>query len=509
MSPPTRSRLPAHLRGAASGATATPLYHRAGFDLLRVEPWGANSVRVRAYRDKPASDVGALTDPPQSSGDAERRADGSGRLVVGELTVELDADGLLRFVRTSDSGELLAEQPIHYWWPGPRNFVHDANGYFRIEQQFRAYSGERLYGLGQHQHGRLDQKGLVIDLAQRNTEVSIPFLLSSRGYGLLWNNPAVGRVELGETATRWVADSAQLIDYWVTAGTPAQIAGQYADATGHAPQLPDWAAGFWQSKLRYRTQEELLAVAREYHERGLPLAVIVCDYFHWPHQGDWCFERSEWPDPAAMIAELERLGTKLMVSVWPSVSNLSENYAEMLDQGLLMANEQGSPYHGEFPDRGTSVAPPVSFYDPTNPRARAYLWRKLYENYYKLGVRVFWLDACEPEFRPGACRATCASMPAPAPRLSNRYPLDHARMVHEGHATDARRGRGPDSLSIGVGGEPALWCGRTVGRHWCRRSTRCAAQIQRRPEHRAFRDPVVDDGHRRLPRRGTERPRLP
>ena len=175
----------------------------------------------------------------------------------------------------------MAEKPIHFWWPGPRNFTATGNGYQQLEQSFAAYDDERLFGLGQHTHGCLDQKGMVLDLVQRNAEVSIPFLLSNRGYGFLWNNPAVGRVELGRTATRWVSDSARQIDYWVTTGSPAQITARYADVTGHAPVLPSWAAGFWQSKLRYRTQEELLEVAREYHRRGLPLSVIVADFFHW------------------------------------------------------------------------------------------------------------------------------------------------------------------------------------------------------------------------------------
>ena len=123
----------------------------------------------------------------------------------------------------------------------------------------------------QHQHGLLDQKGAVIDLFQYNTEVCIPFLLSSRGYGFLWHNPAVGRVELATNLTRWIADATPQLDYWVTAGdTPAAIMERYADATGHAPLLPEWAAGFWQCKLRYRTQEELLSVAREHLRRGLP-----------------------------------------------------------------------------------------------------------------------------------------------------------------------------------------------------------------------------------------------
>jgi alpha-D-xyloside xylohydrolase len=355
---------------------------------------------------------------------------GVGRLVVGELTAVLGADGLLRFSRTSDDEELLTEEPIHFWWPGARSFTAAGGGYYRIEQNFRAYPDERIYGLGQHQHGRLDQKGAVLDLVQRNAEVSIPFLVSSRGYGFLWNNPAVGRVELGETATRWVADSSRQIDYWVTVGTPAEIAHQYADATGHAPMLPDWAAGFWQSKLRYRTQEELLSVAREHRKRELPLSVIVCDFFHWPHLGEWRFDPGDWPDPEAMVSELAEMGVKLMVSIWPSVSTLSPTYPEMLGQGLLIGTEQGTPFHTEFPD-GEPVASPVSFYDPTNPAARQYLWTKLHDNYYELGIRVFWLDACEPEIVPGHPR-NLRYHAGPGEATANRYPLDHARTVYEG-----------------------------------------------------------------------------
>ena len=103
-------------------------------------------------------------------------------------------------------------------------FSANGNGHYRIEQRFQAYDGEKLYGLGQHLHGRFDQKGLVIDLVQRNAEVSVPFLVSSRGYGFLWNSPAIGRVELAGNGTRWVADSARQLDYWVTAGdSPAEI----------------------------------------------------------------------------------------------------------------------------------------------------------------------------------------------------------------------------------------------------------------------------------------------
>jgi alpha-D-xyloside xylohydrolase len=161
----------------------------------------------------------------------------------------------------------------------------------KIEVAFPSNPGERIFGLGQHQHGLLDNKGAVIDLEQRNTEVCIPFYISTAGYGFLWNNPGVGRVELGTNLTRWVMEATRGIDYYIVAGdTPAEILEKYVDATGHPPLLPDFALGFWQCKLRYRTQEELLAVVREYRRRGLPLAVIVSDYFHWRMMGDWAMD---------------------------------------------------------------------------------------------------------------------------------------------------------------------------------------------------------------------------
>jgi len=409
---------------------AGALTRRSNHEIVRIEPWGPDSLRVRVGLDNLVEGHGALSERPAAEATVE--IDGEcARITVGALAAEIDDAGHIRFLRADTGDELLAEQPIHFWWPGPRNFTATGNGYHYIEQCFAAYEGERLFGLGQHTHGRLDQKGVVLDLVQRNAEVSIPFVVSSRGYGLLWNNPAIGRVELGATATRWVADSARQIDYWITAGTPAQIATRYAGVTGHAPMLPEWAAGFWQSKLRYRTQQELLEVAREYDRRGLPLSVIVCDFFHWPQLGDWRFEPSEWPDPKAMVEELKAMDIKLMVSVWPSVSVLSSNYQPMLHAGYFIATERGAPFHADWPDRHAPVRLPVAFYDATNPDARRYLWDQVRANYYETGIKVFWLDACEPEIRPGHVDNLRLAA-GTGPEVLNRYPTDHARVVYEG-----------------------------------------------------------------------------
>jgi alpha-D-xyloside xylohydrolase len=409
---------------------------RGGHEIVRIEPWAADSLRVRGtIGPEIAADLpGALL---SASPPADARAEigpERARVVNGRIAAEISADGRLRFTRTNDGTVLLAEVMPHFGGPPQRLYAPAGRGggLHHVEVLFAARDGERFYGLGQPQHGKLDQKGAVIELVQRNTEVSIPFVLSSAGYGLLWNHPGIGRVELGTTGTRWVSDACRQWDYWITAADePADIVRRYADATGHAPMLPEWASGFWQSKLRYQTQEELIDVAREYHRRGLPLSVIVVDYFHWTRQGEWQFDPHDWPDPGGMVAELDQLGVKLMVSIWPTVNPASANYAEMQDQGLLVASERGIGVHLSFWDKGSTGPALVSYYDATSPGAREYIWSKVKEGYYKHGIRGWWLDACEPELRPQHPDNLRFHL-GPGLEVANIYPMLHAKAFYDG-----------------------------------------------------------------------------
>ncbi|WP_026459824.1 TIM-barrel domain-containing protein [Schaalia suimastitidis] len=420
-------------------AFATGFEARHEHYVMRVETWGADAVRVRMARhslDKP--DHGALIEQLPSISANIETSDTRIRMRTGRIGVDLHLDAgagnprtMLSFLR--DEQVVLAEAPEHFWWPGAHG-IYPMGSSTEVHQVFASTPDERLFGLGQHSHGHLNHKGLVLDLIQRNGEVSIPFVLSDRGYGLLWNNPAVGRVEFSTDSTRWVGYGTDIIDYWLClAPTPREILMRYADAVGHAPVLPRWATGFWQSRLRYMSQEELLAVARRYHELGLPLSVIVTDFIHWPAMGDFRFDPNEYPDPAAMLAELEQMGTRLMVSVWPTVSPLSENYDEMQQRGYLVATHNGVEFHQKFKDKGMSTAMPVAFYDATNPQARAYVWQKIKENYHDLGVRVFWLDACEPELNPGH-PANLSYFAGSGLAVNNTYPRDNAKGFFEGMA---------------------------------------------------------------------------
>jgi alpha-D-xyloside xylohydrolase len=371
---------------------------RLRHETLWVEPWGADCIRVRAtaLAEMPERNWSLLERRPSSA--ESTLADDTARLTNGRLSAVVDPRGRVRFFKAGAAQPLVEERMFRTNDPPARRLKSVGGDLFRAEACFTAFAEERIYGLGQRRHGLLDQKGCVLELAHRNSQVSIPLLVSSRGYALLWNNPAIGRVELGRTETRWVAEATRSIDYVVmTGGSYAEIMERYADLTGHPPLLPAWAAGFWQSKLRYRTQEELLAIAREHRRRGLPMSAIVIDYFHWTKLGEWQFDPASWPDPAGMVRELAEMGIELVVSVWPAVNPDSAHHAELERRGLLVRSERGLDSFIRFTDANAGQTVVSGLLDFTHPEARAFVWEKVRENYHRHGIKTFWLDAIEPE----------------------------------------------------------------------------------------------------------------
>ncbi len=415
------------------------LYWRLKGEILKVEPWGPDGVRVRATNLPDFPEIpGALIDPlpdPQVTVTVE---DGKGVLTNGKLRAEIWADGTLHFFNTA-TGDILLQEPEPIFNKPPARWYRPLHSNLsKVDVHFRARNGERIFGLGQHQHGLLDNKGSVIDLEQRNTEVCIPFYISSLGYGFLWNNPGVGRVELGTNMTRWVMDATRGVDYYIVAGdSPAEILEKYIDATGHPPLLPDFALGFWQCKLRYRTQEELLDVVREYKKRDLPLAVIVSDYFHWHMMGDWAMDPRDWPDPAGMMKELKEMGVELMVSIWPTVNPTNPVYQEMAERGLLAQTVHGVQAHTSIADTTPEGMSAVAYYDATNPEARAFVWDRVKRNYLDYGVRVFWLDADEPELMPMHAENIRYAL-GNGLEVTNIYPLLHQKGFYDGMIADGQ-----------------------------------------------------------------------
>lgn len=418
--------MPAVLRLYESNNRIVRMYDS---EILWVEPWGENSLRVRATCEgiMPENDW-ALLPPNNENVKPEIKVQNNSIIIKnGKITAEISDRGDLTFYNHKNEVVLREYTSRHAWGirKRGREFQPIPGGDYKLWVRFEPADNEKIYGMGQYQQPYLNLKGCTLELAHRNTQASVPFAVSSLGYGFLWNNPAIGNVVFGKNMTEWHAYSTKVMDYWITVGdTPAEILEQYAKATGTPPMMPDYAMGFWQSKNRYRTQEELLNVAREYKRRGLPIDVIVVDFFHWLHQGDWKFDREYWPDPDAMIAELKEMGIELVVSIWPTVQRESENYNEMLSRGMLVRTNRGIRATMQFV--GDTL-----FYDATNPEARDFVWNKVKENYFDKGIKIFWLDEAEPEFHAydfdnyryymGSCL-----------EIGNIYPVMYAKTFFDG-----------------------------------------------------------------------------
>ena len=375
------------------------LYEREGAlirfynnEIVKIEPWGKNAVRVRCSPEGKLSDKNwALLDIDTPKAQITINGD-SAELVNGNARVCVDKNGKISFY--NQRGALLLDEALRL---NPlkrpaRMFTPRLLGKYELTMSFESDPSEKIFGMGQYQYEFLNLKGCTLEMAHRNSQASVPFYVSSLGYGFLWNNPAIGEVNFSRNITQLKSLSTEQLDYLVIVeDTPAKIMENYMGATGKPPRMPELAMGFWQSKLRYRNQEELMSIARKYKEIGVPLGVIVCDFFHWPCQGDFRFDYDYWQDPEKMTAELKEMGTELMVSVWPTIEFGSENYKEMLERGYLIRNDRGPSNHTEF-------VHPAVFYDATNPDARKFVWDKVKKNYYDKGVRLFWLDEAEPEF---------------------------------------------------------------------------------------------------------------
>ncbi|SEF56467.1 alpha-D-xyloside xylohydrolase [Eubacterium ruminantium] len=375
-------------------------------ETLKIEGWGKDALRVRST---------ILRAIPDEEHALTEKVSHSAEVVIGEKTAEIingnikatvNEVGIICFYKKNKAGEFeLILQEYYSFYGGSirkesicfkmlsREYKNLSSDSFKLTVRFESDPEEKLYGMGQYQQPYLNIKGCVMPLEQRNSQVSVPFLVSSKGYGLLWNNPATGEVTFGNNITKWVADETDEVDYWITASdSPKELVENYTECVGRTPVMGDDYLGLWQCKLRYRTPEEVLSVARKYKELGIKLDVIVIDFFHWPYQGEWRFDETYWPQDKvkAMIDELHGMGTKVMVSVWPSVDKRGCNYFEMDEKGLLVTTELGSSQSYDYQgDCGT-----VDFF---NPEAQEFVWNKCKENYRDLGIDLFWLDNSEPD----------------------------------------------------------------------------------------------------------------
>jgi len=410
---------------------------------LWLEAWGVNSLRIRATKQSGMSGNNWALQEQKPIKPEIIISESKGIIKNGNIRAEIDKFGHIIVYNKNDEKILEEYSRNRRDVTSPkcsaleiegREFKPIPGGDYHFTARFESLDpNEKIFGMGQYQQSRFNLKGTDIELAQRNSQASVPFAISSLGYGFFWNNPGIGRAVFGTNIMSFEAYSTKELDYWITAAdTPSEITEAYTGVTGRVPMMPDYAMGFWQCKLRYQTQDELLHIAREYKRRKLPISVIVVDFFHWPRQGEWKFDTDYWPNPDLMVKELQSMGIELVVSIWPTVDKQSENYKEMLEKGYLIRTDRGIRTGMDF--QGDTI-----HIDVTNPEARNYLWEKVKNNYYKKGIKIFWLDVAEPEYTVYDFDNYRYYL-GPNIQIGNVYPAMYAQAFYEGQTNEGQKG---------------------------------------------------------------------
>ncbi|MGA2542566.1 MAG: TIM-barrel domain-containing protein [Verrucomicrobiota bacterium] len=416
-----------------------------GGGTLRVQFWSPEIVRVTcsAGAELPALQSLSVVTSQASVRWTRRENDQAFTLVAPRMKVRIDKQtGAVCFL--DPAGQLLLREAAQgrKIEPATQAGVTGTS----CAQSFELASDEGIYGLGQHQRGAWNYASGSgnIRLAQANTDVGVPVITSSKGYVLLWDNPAVttisasaaGESGAGQKVLRWSSEVGKAIDYYFCYGdgTIDTAMKAYRHLTGDAPLMPKWMLGFWQCKERYASQEELLGVARKLRELKVPVDGIIQDWQYWPPGtntwGSHQFDPARYPDPAGMFKELHRMNYHTLISVWAKFDLGSDNSKELNAAG------------GMFPQVTRYVFPPGQgqWYDPFSAKGREIYWRQMRDQLFAKGVDGWWLDAPEPEINGMGFRAYTTPM-GPGCEVYNAYPLMHSTGIYQGQraATDNKR----------------------------------------------------------------------
>ena len=305
--------------------------------------------------------------------------------------------------------------------------------FYQVGATFASPDDEHYYGLGQNQEGFLDHRSHTVDCwhdytATGGPSVCVPFLVTNKGYGLIWDNPSRTKIEPGfNEQTRWTSEVGDRVSFFVIAGnTTDEIYAGYRQLTGPTPLLPKGAYGYIQCKQRYRSQAEVMAVAKGYRDRHLPLDTIVVDWFYYTRMGQMDFDPKLWPDPSAMNAELHKMGIQTMISVWPRFVPDSRYYDLILKNGWFEHLADGTPTNGLPYDRAGSDI------DTTNPDAAKWYWDTIRDNILSKGFNALWADETEPDLPPQGSYFHIG----PGTRYYNTYPLFHTAALYDGFRRD-------------------------------------------------------------------------
>ena len=407
---------------------------------LRIQFWSDEIIRVTyaSGTELPALKSLSVVASPAAVKWKQQENAQAFTLVAPHLKVTIDKQtGAVVFL--DPAGHVLLQEAAQ----GRR--IAPANHGTSCAQSFHTASDEGIYGLGQHQRGTWNYlTGGNVTLAQANMEVGVPVITSSKGYVLLWDNPAVTTIGAsaapestnGGKVLRWSSEWGKAIDYYFCCGDGTIDAAMkaYRHLTGEAPLMPKWELGFWQCKERYASQEELLGVARRLRELKVPVDGIIQDWQYWPAGtntwGSHLFDAARYPDPVGMFKELNAMNYHTLISVWAKFDLGSDNSKELNAGG------------GMFPRVERYVSPPGQgqWYDPFSTAGREIYWRQMRDQLFAKGVDGWWLDAPEPEITGMGFRNYTTPM-GPGYEVYNAYPLMHSTGIYQGQraTTDQKR----------------------------------------------------------------------
>ncbi len=318
-------------------------------------------------------------------------------LNTSELSVSVDTGTGIVSYCSKDGKSLLAEKS------GMQFIDFDDAGTktYQVYQPFVLDKEEAIYGLGQLQNGKMIQRNMTKNLIQGNVEDVSPFFQSTKGYGVFWDNYSPTLFTDNEVETSFRSEVGDCVDYYFMYGKNADgVIAQVRNLTGQAPMFPLWTYGYWQSKERYKSQEEVVDVVRKYRELGIPLDGIIQDWQYWGHNYLWNamdFQNPTFNNPQKMMEDVHAMNAHMAISIWSSFGPMTKPYRELDKKGMLFN-------FTTWPQSGLESWPPnmeypsgVRVYDAYNPEARDIYWKYLNDGIFKLGMDAWWMDSTEPD----------------------------------------------------------------------------------------------------------------
>ena len=448
------------------GVCSAQLILNRGEATVQVEPYGPNIVRISLSlrrEDALAAPGYGIIAPPSASGWTAANTEVGDTLRSSRLVVTVSPESP-KYVPTGTSGDIAKffngstpgvglsiktpegdslvqmqgwQMSVPNHKDGNADILYDRRPtdppFFQIGASFATPPDEHFYGLGQNQEGNLDRRGHVLRCAHdynapSGQSVCVPFIVTNKGYGLVWDNPSATTVAFGfNDQVRWSSDVGQRVSFFVIAGkTYDEIYTGYRTLTGDTPMLPKSAYGYIQCKQRYSSQDELMAVAQGYRERHYPIDDLVIDWFHYTKMGEMDMDPARWPDPVGLNKQLHALHFHTMISVWPRFVPEDRYYATVMKNGWFEKLADGTPTNGLPYDRAGSDI------DTTNPEAARWYWNVVKENYVAKGFDAFWADETEPDLPPNGSYFHIG----PGTQFFNVYPLFHTAAFYDGFRRD-------------------------------------------------------------------------